>query len=99
MITVSPRATRWQPRPERPFGPPSRTGPDVQRGIPNEPYLRAEWRLAITESDGSLGQFGAWACHRRRQSRHGRARTGGNWQATPAGAGPAGVVARVQEPA
>jgi hypothetical protein len=48
---------------------------------PNEPYLRAEWRMAITESDGSLGQFCAWACHRRRQSRHGRARTGVNWQA------------------
>src|SRR5258707_5272026 len=55
-----------------------------------EPYLRAEWRMAITESDGSLGQFGAWACHRRRQSRHGRGRTGANWQARAApGGGPA----------
>src|SRR5260221_6428628 len=25
----------------------------------SEPYLRAEWRMAITESDGSLRQFGA----------------------------------------
>jgi hypothetical protein len=30
----------------------------------------------ITESDRSFGQSVAWACHRRRESRHGRARTG-----------------------
>src|SRR5260221_10680231 len=63
-----------------------------------EPYLRAEWRMAITESDGSLGQFGAWACHRRRQSRHGRARTGVNWQAHACAACAAGFAALLESP-
>ncbi len=63
-----------------------------------EPYLRAEWRMAITESDGSLGQFGAWACHRRRQSRHGRARTGVNWQAHACAACAAGFAAILESP-
>jgi hypothetical protein len=64
----------------------------------NEPYLRAEWRMAITESDGWLGQFGAWASHRRRQSRHGRARTGVSWQAHACAACAAGFTAILESP-
>jgi len=54
--------------------------------------------MAITESDGSLGQFGAWACHRRRQSRHGRVRTGVNWQAHACAACAAGFTAVLESP-
>jgi hypothetical protein len=50
---------------------PLHTSSNTPGAAQNEPYLRREWRMAFTESDCSFGQSVAWACHRRRESRHG----------------------------